>query len=333
MLLRLFTVIFLVSGCFFYLAVANELTEKVNTSTKLTEQQTSYIVSLPSHPKGELTLSPQSGNLSTQIQPVRELTETSTRHIDTKQLLFDAVSKALNDSSDRGMLLADLLNHNSHKITLADLTDTFYQFAAQNNPQAKQSYHQFLQQRFDELRAKQLADIAQLDKQAIQKEVLHPVQSIQPLLITQVDSTKNSLLTENMLDASLFGITLLCLVGSVIIFKTRKRYLKASVESDQKTSPLLRQNEQLKTLIQQLRYRFEKLLEEYNKLKIQQEQKDIALACALFGYSPEQIPNHTAIKRRYRQLSKIYHPDSGGSDQEMKRLNQSMKLISNIHRS
>lgn len=55
------------------------------------------------------------------------------------------------------------------------------------------------------------------------------------------------------------------------------------------------------------------------------------MACAVFGYSPEQIPNQTAIKRRFRQLSKIYHPDSGGADQEMKRLNQALKIISQQH--
>ncbi|MBO0237122.1 DnaJ domain-containing protein, partial [Vibrio parahaemolyticus] len=35
-----------------------------------------------------------------------------------------------------------------------------------------------------------------------------------------------------------------------------------------------------------------------------------------------------AIKLRYRQLSKLYHPDTRGSEEEMKRLNHAFKLVS-----
>ncbi|MDF5305812.1 DnaJ domain-containing protein, partial [Vibrio parahaemolyticus] len=35
-----------------------------------------------------------------------------------------------------------------------------------------------------------------------------------------------------------------------------------------------------------------------------------------------------AVKLRYRQLSKLYHPDTRGSEEEMKRLNQAFKIIS-----
>ena len=327
MLLRFFTVSFLLSSCCFHPAVANELTKQAFHSATRTEQQTQHAVSAYRDAQDGLTLSSQSDRFPAQNPLDRELTDATPKQLDTKQALFNAVSTALNNPSDRGMLLADLLHHHSHTITLADLTDTFYQFAAQNNPQAEQSYHQFLQQRFDELRAKQLADIAQLNEQAIQKEKSHPVQ---PPLAIQADSAKKKSATVDLIDISLLGMVLLLLLSVIVVFKTRQRHLKAAAASDQ-ISPLVLQNEQLKALIRQLKYKFEKLFKEYNKLKLQQEQQELAVACAVFGYSPEQIPNQTAIKRRFRQLSKIYHPDSGGSDQEMKRLNQALKIISQRH--
>lgn len=60
-----------------------------------------------------------------------------------------------------------------------------------------------------------------------------------------------------------------------------------------------------------------------HKIALQQ----FALACAMFGFHPDQLPDERSIKLRYKQLSKIYHPDMKGSEEEMKRLNSSLKLI------
>ncbi|MEF1291946.1 DnaJ domain-containing protein, partial [Vibrio sp. M260118] len=53
----------------------------------------------------------------------------------------------------------------------------------------------------------------------------------------------------------------------------------------------------------------------------------ITLACALFGFNPSKIPDEKQIKARYKQLCKVYHPDLKGSEEEMKRLNQALKVI------
>ena len=83
-----------------------------------------------------------------------------------------------------------------------------------------------------------------------------------------------------------------------------------------------KQKRQLEVLYQELK-RSQK-----NQANSNQDQK-IQLACAVFGYHPSQVPDEKAIKVRYKQLSKIYHPDMKGSDEEMKRLNGALKTILN----
>ncbi|WP_165862865.1 J domain-containing protein [Vibrio sinensis] len=55
---------------------------------------------------------------------------------------------------------------------------------------------------------------------------------------------------------------------------------------------------------------------------------DLTHACAMFGFDAKLIPDQKEIKTRYKQLSKVYHPDRLGSQEEMKRLNQALKTIS-----
>lgn len=49
------------------------------------------------------------------------------------------------------------------------------------------------------------------------------------------------------------------------------------------------------------------------------------MAYALMGFHQNQRPDVKMIKLRYKQLSKIYHPDLHGSEEEMKRLNSAVK--------
>ncbi|MEF1301651.1 J domain-containing protein, partial [Vibrio owensii] len=78
----------------------------------------------------------------------------------------------------------------------------------------------------------------------------------------------------------------------------------------------------------QLKRQLEKVFKEFKKIKGQSENQKLLVACAMFGYTPQTIPDSKAVKLRYRQLSKLYHPDSRGSEEEMKLLNQAFKTIS-----
>ncbi len=53
----------------------------------------------------------------------------------------------------------------------------------------------------------------------------------------------------------------------------------------------------------------------------------LEIACAQFGYRPDSLPNQDSIKKRYKQLGKIYHPDVAGTSEEMQRLNQALRII------
>ncbi|WP_407702388.1 DnaJ domain-containing protein [Vibrio algarum] len=52
------------------------------------------------------------------------------------------------------------------------------------------------------------------------------------------------------------------------------------------------------------------------------------MACAVLGYNPSRLPSEKEIKLRYKKLCRVYHPDANGSDEEMKRLNGAVKVIS-----
>ena len=74
----------------------------------------------------------------------------------------------------------------------------------------------------------------------------------------------------------------------------------------------------------------------YNQLQKNQKQSQenhFALACALLGYRPGKLPDERALKARYKKLCRVYHPDADGSDEDMKRLNAAVKLVSKYRKS
>ncbi len=55
----------------------------------------------------------------------------------------------------------------------------------------------------------------------------------------------------------------------------------------------------------------------------------IALAAArrTLGFTVGEKLDATMVKRRYRELARKYHPDHGGSDEKMKKLNAAFELL------
>lgn len=206
--------------------------------------------------------------------------------------------------------------------TSQQMTEIWFRTAAESLPEAEQAYTQILQDKFNQQRAKQVSAIDQLDNEATDQQETSPAPS-------RLDLDKLNWVYVVILGS----LALLTLIAS--LYQRQKRHKKEANALDQLTEQqqleqkladniavIKKQKRQLEVLYQELK-RSQK-----NQANSNQDQK-FQLACAVFGYHPSQVPDEKAIKVRYKQLSKIYHPDMKGSDEEMKRLNGALKTILN----
>lgn len=251
---------------------------------------------------------------------------------DTENAIFWLSHAASNGRSDAAKSLGKLYEELKQVPDALDLAELWYQEASRTDPQAEEDYARVLEAQFNARRAKQVAAIDQL-------EVAFDTTDIE--VSPKVQSIANSQDAQNM---TLYGI--LALLGTSLLvigwlFRRNQRLSLSSSEFDdeakRKQIKLERELKRKDELLKQQKRQLETL---YRHIKKQQtatpkahsadptpKEKPLTLACALFGYSPNTIPDEKQVKARYKQLSKIYHPDLKGSDAEMKRLNQSLKLI------
>lgn len=207
--------------------------------------------------------------------------------------------------------------------TSQQMTEIWFRTAAQSLPEAEQAYSQILEDKFNQQRAKQVSAIDQLDNEVTDQKETSPASS--SLNLDKLNWVYVVILA---------SIALLMLVAS--LYQHQKRHKKETNALDQLTEQqqleqkladniavIKKQKRQLEVLYQELK-RSQK-----NQANSNQEQK-FQLACAIFGYHPSQLPDEKTIKIRYKQLSKIYHPDMKGSDEEMKRLNGALKTILDV---
>lgn len=234
------------------------------------------------------------------------------------QTLYWLISIALNDPTDRGFLLANFIQRNQDKVTTSQLTEALYQMASQHNPAAEQAYNQLLEQRFNQLRAKQVSQIKSLDKKA-----------------EQTQEEKSTTIAKPNVEYSQFLwliwlAAILIISGlSFLVIKKHKQNRKAlEAKEENQNQRMAAKVKELEFTNKQLKRQLEKVFKEFKKSKTQAENHKLSVACAMFGYTPQHIPDLQAIKLRYRQLSKLYHPDTRGSEEEMKRLNHAFKLVS-----
>ena len=266
-----------------------------------------------------LEQSAHQGYLPAQKQLAEDYARGLSGNIDYTQAVYWFTSVALNDPTDRGFLLADFVQYHQADVSNSDLVEAWYQLSALKNPQAEQAYNQFLEDRFNQLRAKQVSEIVELDKKATDEEKQEKVE------IQQQAKADES----NIWYASGALAVALLLGGGAFGFcrNSHKAKVSAACEAS-KAQQLETQVKELQFANKQLKRQLEKVFKEFKKIKGQPENQKLLIACAMFGYTPQTIPDSKAVKLRYRQLSKLYHPDSRGSEEEMKRLNQAFKTIS-----
>ncbi|WP_052879107.1 tetratricopeptide repeat protein [Vibrio coralliirubri] len=210
-----------------------------------------------------------------------------------------------------------------------DKAQLWYEVALQDNPQAEDGYNRILEAQFNQQRAKQISSIEQLDD-SIDSEI----DTSQGLSkhVQSNQASRSNLSSSNLISSDyLIGAVLAVLISIISIIATlvisRKRQALESGDSRQQQQSLEAQLSSKDLTIKQQKRQLHTMFHELKKQKNSKGLSHLQVACALFGYTPSSIPDQKSIKIRYKQLSKIYHPDGHGCDEEMKRLNNALKTI------
>ncbi|GAA5647518.1 tetratricopeptide repeat protein [Vibrio proteolyticus] len=200
-----------------------------------------------------------------------------------------------------------------------DIALGWYQLAAQRNADAESAYSRLLEIRFNRQRAKQLD----------QFKALNQLSDDQPLSSPFTWLSKIYLIPAGML------LLTVLLYAAFRLGKQRAENEYDVVEGEtlmrqveDKDAELLKLKKQLQILFRQL-----KLAQNPPQANVppsRLEDAKTATAFAMLGFTVDDKLDNRKIKLRYKQLSRLYHPDSKGSEEEMKRLNSALKTVLKI---
>lgn len=241
---------------------------------------------------------------------------------DTGQAMYWLTKLAVTGNATAQFKLGQLYEEGFQPGTPLDMAEIWFHVAADKLPQAEQAYARILEQRFNQQRAKQLSAMEQLDTVAEKQTTLSDTGNSVPASATALSKHP---IQPNYLFIALVILAMVVALTVYRIFKNKKqRSLQSEKLSQQQmadnVATIKKQKRQLDTLYKELK-RYQKIQQNAEKDNYHQ------LACAVFGYHPDQVPDEKQIKVRYKQLCKIYHPDMKGSQEEMKRLNSALKVI------
>ncbi|SHO56358.1 J domain-containing protein [Vibrio quintilis] len=251
---------------------------------------------------------------------------------DNEQAVYWLTLLATNGHTSAQTRLGQLFEQKSPQLSPQSLALIWYRVAATKDPEAELFYSQLLEKQFNQQRAKQISQIKLLDKLLVTPENTPAEEKITPPAPARQNS--GELISNGLIWGSLLTLFLIIvMVLKQLVLKKQKIYQQNTDIQSKKLSEqqltIKKQKQQLAALFQEVK----KLQHQIQSGKkaggtaTPPSSQKLELACALFGYQPNQIPEMKQIKLRYKQLSKIYHPDLKGSDDEMKRLNQSLKVI------
>ncbi len=229
---------------------------------------------------------------------------------------------ALGDQTAYGKL-AKLYESDSVDFSALDNAVLWYALASEYDQSYQTGYEQVLQTQFDRRQAKQIAELhqrEQADTMIIEPKPSKPF--TQPDRDFGLVGYFTVIATMVLLATAVFALRK---KGYQLTF-SRAQHEPAEQYQDQ-AEIIARQKKQIHMLYQQLK-----------KLKAAQDSvaphhryptSDLAEAYLRFGFSQSQIRNLTPaqVKARYKQLSRVYHPDTRGSDEEMKQLNAALQTI------
>lgn len=233
------------------------------------------------------------------------------------------------DQSTYGKL-AELYSNADVDIPATDQAVLWYSFAAGQSSSFEPAYEQALQRQFNQRQMRQIEALKEQESTVLSTPNLSthsPKQAQQPEAVGSSWTTH------------LIYILLLSLTLTVFIYqmKWKPASMSQSRPSHNQPNPSNASNARLNDLITTQQRTIAQL---QHKLKLAHQSADktassiqqsntLESAYLRFGFSTSQQQNLTPnqLKSRYKQLSRIFHPDIQGSDEEMKQLNTALKTI------
>lgn len=182
---------------------------------------------------------------------------------------------------------------------------------------AQLAYERVLETQFNNRRANLVSSITVLDDQ-IDDDIQQSSKPTAPFF----SQNQNRVNRE-------FLLTTFMLLSAVIYITIKRLLLRKKIDKRRDLNhQLTEQTKKTRTLQRHLAAAHFQLKKNQEQLQHSHEEQSMHIACAVLGFSPKRLPNEKEIKLRYKKLSRIYHPDTNGSDEEMKRLNGAVKVIS-----
>ncbi|PWI34028.1 hypothetical protein DI392_07455 [Vibrio albus] len=254
-----------------------------------------------------------------QLELARAYLSEETGNANQKQALYWYSKAAITGNSDAQYELG-LLFENWYPTPSLDQAEIWYKLAAENNqPDAEAAYTHILEIQFNHQRAKQISSIQQLDK------TFNETPTSQATVSSPTSQQPTVVRTDILAVSAIVFFAVLIFTGRRFIHK------RNDTQSTELQGRITGQNQQLDQLKKKYRIQQKQISKMYSQLKQTQQQDQthkLAVACALLGYTTDNLPDNKTLKLRYKKLCRIYHPDTEGSDEEMKRLNEAIKLIS-----
>ncbi|MEO9493048.1 MAG: hypothetical protein ABJG42_00790 [Vibrio splendidus] len=232
------------------------------------------------------------------------------------------IKSALQGNKHASVEVAKIYESSLEKDLLQPLDEAqlWYEAALKDNPDAEGGYNRVLEAQFNQQRAKQISSIEQLndgiDTEANTSQEMSGQQR-----------PNHELTSSDYISGAVLAVLIAIVSISTTLVVSRKRQILKSGELNQQQQTLEAQLSAKDFTIKQQKRQLQTIYNELKKQKNNKSLNNFQVACALFGYTPSSIPDQKSIKIRYKQLSKIYHPDGHGCDEEMKRLNNALKTI------
>ncbi|MDH5978071.1 hypothetical protein L8R98_14900 [Vibrio splendidus] len=208
-----------------------------------------------------------------------------------------------------------------------DAAQLWYEAALKDNPDAEDGYNRVLEAQFNQQRAKQISSIEQLNDNVSAEANTNQPSTFPSALASRDQATRSNLTNSDYMIGAVLAVLIAIVSISATLVVSRKRQILKSGELNQQQQTLEAQLSAKDFTIKQQKRQLQTIYNELKKQKNNKSLNNFQVACALFGYTPSSIPDQKSIKIRYKQLSKIYHPDGHGCDEEMKRLNNALKTI------
>ncbi|KWU01699.1 hypothetical protein APQ14_04320 [Vibrio toranzoniae] len=247
---------------------------------------------------------------------------------DNKQALEWFIKAALQGNKQAPLEVAKIYESSLNKELLQplDAAQLWYEAALPDHPDAEDGYNRVLETQFNQQRAKQISSIEQLDNSTDTSSNSKQTSSSLPRNPDSNSRQPPSLANISMFELSIGALVALLSVTTTLFIIRARHNPNSAILSQQRDSL----EDQIKAQSATIKHQKRQLHAMFTELKKQKNSKEIQklqMACALFGYTPSSIPEQRSVKARYKQLSKIYHPDASGCDEEMKRLNNALKIL------